>query len=130
MMSEYEFEEQDEDFKNRLSNTIRILVDELEKLGVMVKVASPASLPAAMNDPAAPEVDIKASLEDNFKAGAIAIFVAVESTTTPIAFSERILDPEAHAQAHAFRMDLPTEEEVQLKDMQEEIRKMLGEDDG
>lgn len=127
---EYPFSEDDEEFRERVSNVVRILIDELEKLGVMVRSASPASLPAMINDPTAPEPDVDASLEDNFESGAIGIFVAVEATTTPVAFSERILDPEAHEQAQAFRMDLPTEEEVQLRDMQDEIKKMLGEDDG
>lgn len=125
----YQFGEADEEFKERVSNVIRILVDELEKLGIMVRSASPASLPAIINDPVAPEIEPDDSMEDNFNSGAIGIFVAVEATTNPIAFSERILDPEAHSQAQAFRMDLPTEEEVQLRDMQEEIKKMLGDDD-
>lgn len=119
------------DFADKLNNTASNALKSLEKIGVHVKSAELGTVPkdpAKMLDPEFVEMVTSGDKEEElFESGELRILMRVVAHTADLAFSEKILDPEMHELNQEFRMQLPTEDEVNLGMMSEDLDAALAE---
>ncbi len=127
---EFEASEDDHKFRTQLGTLIEDLEEDLQDLGLKVKLASTAT-PTEVFDPEAEEIDNSMDLRMCHSTGTLSIFVrGIAEINETVAFSDRVLLPaEEHEVNQAVRASLPTEEELALEAMLESLNNRNEEDE-
>jgi hypothetical protein len=106
------------EFQEKVDSAVRGLLERFEKIG-LVPLAADLALSV---DPTQPPIEPTSEIvQQRFESGESRLVAQVVLRPTHVAFTERVLDPEAHEMTQAFRKELPTEEEVGIDMMVEEL---------